>query len=209
MRRSCGARQTPRRMAEKARRTAADALGRDVAALRVELAQAMRDRFQRDLPFDELVSDRWDRARQLGFGDGTSVYASSYVYGDVRIGRDCWIGPFSILDGSGATLTIGDHCDISAGVQIYTHDTVARAVSSGRADVDRAPVTIGSSCHIGAHTVIARGVTIGDHSVIGAGSFVNRDIPTQTVAVGTPCRPIGRVVIDNDGKVRLEYAGDA
>ncbi len=161
------------------------------------------------MPFDELISDRWERGRQLGFGEGTSVYASSYVYGDVRIGEHCWIGPFTILDGSGATLTIGDHCDISADVQIYTHDTVARAVSSGLAEIDRAPVAIGSSCHMGAHAVIARGVTIGDHSVIGAGSFVNRDIPTHTVTVWTPCRPIGQVVIGDDGDVHLVYPDDA
>lgn len=192
-------------MADSADQVPTEGLRKGLADLRSQLSQELRAHYQRDLPFDELISDRWQRARQLGFGDGTSIYASSYVYGDVRVGNGCWIGPFTILDGSGGPLTIGDHSDVSAGVQIYTHDTVARALSSGRADVERGGVAIGRACHIGAQTVIMRGVTIGDRVVIGAGSFVNRDIPGNSVAVGTPCRVIGRVDVDADGTVRLSY----
>lgn len=57
-----------------------------------------------------------------------------------------------------------------------------------------APVHIGSNCWIGAGALIMPGVTIGDNVVIGAGSVVTRDIPSNVVAVGNPCRvmrPIG------------------
>lgn len=164
----------------------------------------VRDKWDRDLPFDELLFDRWERARSLGFGEGSSIYHLSYVYGDVTVGEHTWIGPFTLLDGSGG-LRIGSHCDISAGVHIYTHDTVRRVLTAGVAEVERSPVTIGDCCHIGSQSVIARGVTIGDHSVIGGGSFVNRDILPYTVAVGSPCRPIGRVEVDGDGIVNLVY----
>jgi acetyltransferase-like isoleucine patch superfamily enzyme len=53
--------------------------------------------------------------------------------------------------------------------------------------------------------VIVKGVAIGDHAVIGACSFVNRDIPSYTVAVGVPCKPIGRVEVGPDGAVTLRY----
>lgn len=162
----------------------------------------MSARWQRDLPFEELLFDRWERARSLGFGEGASIYHNSYVYGDVKVGRHTWIGPYTLLDGSGG-LTIGDYCSISAGVHIYTHDTVRWALSGGTAAYERAPVRIGNCCHIGAQTVIAKGVTIGDHCVIGACSFVNRDIPPYTIAFGVPCRPAGRVEIDSQGQVRL------
>ena len=92
----------------------------------------IRARLKRDLLLEELLFDRWERARALGFGEGTSIYHNSYVYGDVRLGKYTWIGPFTILDGTGGGLTIGDHCSISAGVQIYTHDSVAWAVSGGK-----------------------------------------------------------------------------
>ena len=99
-------------------------------ALYEQLRADMRERWRRDLPLEELLFDRWERARSLGFGEGSSIYHSSYVYGDVRVGSDTWIGPFTLLDGTGG-LTIGDNCSISTGVQIYSHDTVKWAVSGG------------------------------------------------------------------------------
>lgn len=51
-----------------------------------------------------------------------------------------------------------------------------------------APVHIGKNCWIGAGAVIVPGVRIGDNVVIGAGSVVTRDIPSNTVAAGNPCR---------------------
>lgn len=168
------------------------------------LRQEMRDRWDRDLPLQELLTDRWERAQNLGFGEGASIYQSAYVYGDVSVGSGTWIGPMVMLDGSGG-LRIGAGCDISAGVQIYTHDTVMRVLSEGRAHVERAAVTVEDHCHIGAHAVVAKGVTIGHHSVVGASSFVNRDIPPNSVAVGVPCRVIGRVVAAPDGGVTLLY----
>lgn len=166
----------------------------------------MRDRWKRDLPLEELLFDRWERASSLGFGEASSIYHQSYVYGDVSIGEHSWIGPFTLLDGSGG-LTIGDYCVISAGVHIYTHDTVTWAVSGGRMEYERAPVSIGECVYVGAQSVILKGVTIGAHSVIGAGSVVNRDVLAFTVAVGNPCRPIGKVVIDDAGMVTLSYSG--
>lgn len=170
------------------------------AGLRAE----MKASWERDLPMSELLFDRWDRARNLGFGNSSSIYHASYVYGDVRVGAHAWVGPFTVLDGSGG-LTIGDYCVVSAGVHIYSHDTVRWAVSGGREPYDRSPVSIGSYTYIGAQSVVLKGVTIGEHSVIGAGSVVNRDIPSFTVAAGSPCRSIGRVEVDDDGAVRFEY----
>ena len=175
-----------------------------LTGLYTTLRSSVRTKWQRDLPFEELLFDRWERARSLGFGEGTSIYHNSYIFGDVAVGEGTWIGPFVMLDGSGG-LSIGSHCSISTGVHIYTHDTVRWALSGGKADYERAPVRIGDCCHIGGQVVIAKGVTIGDHCVIGAGSFVNRDIPPYTIAVGTPCRPIGRVEINTDDEIRFIY----
>jgi acetyltransferase-like isoleucine patch superfamily enzyme len=179
-------------------------LDEELGALYERLRARMAEAHDRDLPLQELLGDRWERARTLGFGDGASIYASAYVYGDVTVGAGSWIGPNALLDGSGG-LTIGAGCDISAGAQLYTHDTVERVLSEGRRDISRAPTSIGDHCHVGAGAVVAKGVTVGDHSVIGAGAFVNRDVPPYTVAAGVPARPIGRVVVDPDGAVSLVY----
>ena len=56
------------------------------------------------------------------------------------------------------------------------------------------PVHIGKNCWLGAGVVVLPGVTIGDNTVIGAGSVVTKDIPANVIAVGNPCkvlRPIG------------------
>jgi acetyltransferase-like isoleucine patch superfamily enzyme len=145
-----------------------------------------RSKFNRDLPFADYFVDRWERARSLGFGEGTSIYDSSLVLGSVQVGKNTWIGPFTILDGSGGGLIIGDHCSISAGVQIYTHDTVNRTLYDK--PIDLAPVKVGNRCYIGPNSVISKGVSIGDKVVIGTQSFVNRDIPSGCRAYGCPAR---------------------
>ena len=61
------------------------------------------------------------------------------------------------------------------------------------------PVTIGRNCWIGAGVIIVPGVTIGDNTVIGAGSVVTKDIPSNVVAVGNPCRVL-REINEQDKK---------
>ncbi|MBE7038274.1 MAG: sugar O-acetyltransferase [Ruminococcaceae bacterium] len=56
-----------------------------------------------------------------------------------------------------------------------------------------APVKIGKNCWIGAGAVIVPGITIGDNVVIGAGSVVTKDIPSNVVAVGNPCKILREV----------------
>lgn len=146
--------------------------------------------FNRTLPFGDYIVDRWEKARELGFGQGTTIYDSSLVLGNVKVGANTWIGPFTVLDGSGG-LEIGSNCSISAGVQIYSHDTVGRSVSGGNVQTVRVATKIGSDCYLGPNVVVAKGVTIGDKTVIGANSLVMTDIPTGSRAFGTPCRVVG------------------
>ena len=158
-------------------------LKRFLATRRNEISK----RYRRTLPFGDYISDRWDKAQTLGFGEGTSIYDTAHVFGDVTVGRNTWIGPFTILDGSGG-LAIGDNCSISAGVQIYSHDTVEWAVSGGVAPYSYAPTRLGNNCYIGPNCVIAKGVTIGDEAIIGANSLVLSDVPARAKAYGTPAR---------------------
>lgn len=60
-----------------------------------------------------------------------------------------------------------------------------------------APVRIGRNCWIGAGALIMPGVTIGDNTVVGAGSVVTKDLPSDVVAVGNPCRVL-RPVNEHD-----------
>lgn len=66
------------------------------------------------------------------------------------------------------------------------------------------PVNIGDNCWIGANVTICPGVTIGENSVIGAGSVVTKDIPANTVAAGNPCKVI-REIDERDNEYYYKY----
>lgn len=159
--------------------------------LQVKLQREKLETFKRRVSLGDLVTDRWQNAREYGFGEGTSCYDNVLILGDVRVGKHTWIGPNCILDGTGGTLLIGDYCSVSAGVQIYTHDSVAWSISLGQAEFAKAPTAIGNGVYIGPNSVVAKGVTIGEKAVVGAMSFVNSDIPAGKKAWGTPARVIG------------------
>lgn len=160
-------------------------LSRHLRRIYLRLRHRMRTRFHRHVALGDLCTNRWETARYLGFGEGASCYDNVLVLGDVRVGSHTWIGPNVVLDGSGG-LEIGDYCSISAGVQIYTHHTVAWANSLGQVPVERRPTRIGSGVYIGPNTVVAMGVTVGDRAAIGAMSFVNHDVPMGVKVFGIP-----------------------
>ena len=86
-------------------------------------------------------------------------------------------------------VTVGDFCQFGSGVQILTplhplDATLRRDQEYG------APVTIGTDVWVGSGALILPGVTIGDRTVIGAGSVVTRSLPAGVLAVGNPCRII-------------------
>ncbi|MBE0674793.1 MAG: sugar O-acetyltransferase [Bacteroidales bacterium] len=87
-------------------------------------------------------------------------------------------------------ITIGSRTLFGPNVQIYTatHPMDHRERASGL-EFAR-PVTIGEDVWIGGSAVICPGVTIGDRSVIGAGSVVTRDVPPDVFAAGNPCKVI-------------------
>jgi acetyltransferase-like isoleucine patch superfamily enzyme len=152
------------------------------------LARRKKQLFNRRVSLGDLLTERRENAAAYGFGEGSTMYDNAIVLGDVRVGRNTWIGPGCILDGSGGGLEIGDWCSISAGVQIYTHNTVNRSISLGERPVDYASTKIGHGVYIGPNSIVEMGVSIGDKAIIGANSLVNRDIPSSAKAFGSPVR---------------------
>jgi len=157
------------------------------------MQEEKKQKFGRRVSVGDLLTERSDNAAIYGWGEGTTCYDNVLVLGDVKVGRNTWIGPNVILDGSGGALEIGDNCSIDSGAQIYTHDSVRWALSGGTAPYEKAKTTIGFFVFIGPNSVITKGVSIGDRVAIGALSFVNTDIPSGMKAFGQPARIVGPI----------------
>lgn len=127
-------------------------------------------------------------------------------------GRDFWIEPDFWCDygsqislGEGfyanhglvvldcAPVTFGDDCLIGPQCGIYTaaHPLLPEQRKTGL-EYTR-PVTLGRGVWLGGHVTVLGGVSIGDNSVIGAGSVVTRSIPSGVVAAGVPCRVLREI----------------
>lgn len=132
--------------------------------------------YNRHVSLGDLIFSRHNTAQFNKFGKGTTCYSNVLVLGDVQVGENCWIGPNTVLDGSGG-LIIGNNCTVSAGVQIYTHDSIQ--------GIERKATYIGDNVYIGPNSIIQKGVFIGKNVVIGALSFVNKNIPENGKWLGT------------------------
>ena len=83
---------------------------------------------------------------------------------------------------------IGDYTMLGPNVVLATAGHPVCPELRARAYQYNLPVRIGKNCWLGAGVVVLPGVSIGDNSIIGAGSIVTKDIPANVVAVGNPCR---------------------
>lgn len=102
----------------------------------------------------------------------------------IRIGHGTMISLRAKLDTRRGRIVIGNHCIITYGCVILSHDAAACRINPG--DAGEGEVIIEDNVFIGVNTIILRNVTIGRNSIIGAGSVVSRSIPPNCVAMGNP-----------------------
>lgn len=102
---------------------------------------------------------------------------------NLKLGIETDIGAFTYINARHG-VTIGDRVQIGSHCSIYSESTI---------DNRKGPVKIGKNACIGSHSMIMPSVEIGENSIIGAFSFVNRDIPSNTLAYGIPVRVIRKL----------------
>ena len=115
-------------------------------------------------------------------------------YGKPNIGKRCRFVGTQNYGSEPYLISIGDDTTISFDVAFVTHDAATRVIRNlpdgDPETVIYGPIKIGKNCFIGCRSVILPNVTIGDNTIIGAGSIVNKSIPENCVAAGNPCKVI-------------------
>ena len=102
---------------------------------------------------------------------------------NLKLGFKTDIGAFTYVNAKYGVI-IEDYVEIGSHCSIYSASTI---------DKKKGKVTLKKNCKIGSHSVIMPGVTIGENSVIGAFSFVNKDIPDNVIAMGIPVKIIKKI----------------
>jgi acetyltransferase-like isoleucine patch superfamily enzyme len=132
----------------------------------------------------------------ISIGDGVFIGRNSILYckdGDIEIQSQANISFNCIVVSShrvavGSGSMVAAHCYImSGGSYDYKHSEIGFVAQDGYA---KGPTVIGEGCWLGANVVVLDGVSIGNHSVIGAGAVVTKAIPENSVAVGVPARVV-------------------
>jgi UDP-2-acetamido-3-amino-2,3-dideoxy-glucuronate N-acetyltransferase len=161
-------------------------------------------------------------------GEGTKVWHFSHIQKNVSIGKNCVLGQNVNVANN---VTIGNNCKIQNNVSIYEGVTLEDYVFCGPSMVFTnilnpkckypqadskfyIKTLVKEGASIGANATIVCGITIGRHTLIGAGSVVTRDVPDYALVVGNPARIIGwvseagtRLNFDHDGLAYCEKAG--
>ena len=102
---------------------------------------------------------------------------------NLKLGYMTDIGAFTYINAKNGVI-IDDFVQIGSHCSIYSISTI---------DQKEGQVVLKRNCRIGSHSVIMPGVTIGENAVIGAFSFINRDIPDNVIAVGVPAKVIREI----------------
>jgi maltose O-acetyltransferase len=89
-----------------------------------------------------------------------------------------------------AQVTIGEDVQIATNVQLLTPTHPLEASPRRQGWESAEPIAVGDGAWLGGGVIVCPGVTIGEETVVGAGSVVTRDLPPRVLAVGNPCRPI-------------------
>lgn len=105
---------------------------------------------------------------------------------NLRLGYKTDIGAFTYINAKNEVI-IEDYVQIGSHCSIYTISTI---------DDKEGKVHLKKNCKIGSHSVIMPGVTVGENSIVGAFSFVNKDIPANVLAFGVPAKVIKEISLD-------------
>lgn len=125
------------------------------------------------------------------FGEGSEIrppFRCDYGY-QTSVGARTFAN-FGLVVLDVARVTIGDDVQIGPNVQLLTATHPVDADARRDKWESAAPIVIGSNVWLGGGVIVCPGVTIGENTIVGAGSVVTRDLPANVIAVGSPARTV-------------------
>lgn len=131
------------------------------------------------------MNDRFDDWKPPKMEDGRPTeygWIVKFVRG-LSLGYKTDIGAFSYINAKNGII-IEDYVQIGSHCSIYSVSTI---------DDKEGEVILKRNCRIGSHSIVMPGVTIGENSIIGAFSFINKDVPDNVVALGIPVKVIRKL----------------
>ncbi len=129
------------------------------------------------------------------FGEGSYIetpFYSNWGGMNVRFGKNVYAN-FNLTIIDDTYVNVGDYVMFGPNVVLATGSHPNAPELRKKAVQFNAPIIIKDNAWIGANTCIMPGVTIGENSIIGAGSVVTKDIPANVIAVGNPCRVLREI----------------
>ena len=177
-----------------------------------------------NIDYNNTYEDDFEKRKQIlselvgEFGQNSTIQGPVFFHYGIhtKIGN-FFFGNFNLTIQDDAEVTIGDHCDFGPNTTIVTpvHPLIAdERVAMLDANRNKKhlcyakPVHIGNNCWFGASVTVCPGVTIGDNCVIGAGSVVTKDIPSNSFAAGVPCKVIREITEKDSMKYKPEILAD-
>ncbi len=116
------------------------------------------------------------------------VYYTFLRFNGVKIGSNTFISLGAKIDTQFGKISIGDNVHITSGCVLLAHDGALKQIDPTANP--RGQIIIEDNVFIGVNSVVLMNVTIGENSVIGAGSIVNKSIPANSLAIGNPAKVI-------------------
>lgn len=110
----------------------------------------------------------------------------------VHFGKNVYAN-FNLTLVDDTTITVGDYTMLAPNVVLATAGHPILPSLREKGYQYNLPIKIGRNCWLGAGVIVLPGVTIGDNTVVGAGSVVTKDLPANVVAVGNPCRVLREI----------------
>lgn len=144
------------------------------------------------LPASELSKRRKLLAKLLGKCDNSIIIESDFFcdYGyNIFAGKNFYINHNCVILDC-APVKFGNNVLIGPNCGFYTAMHPINAIERATAKEYAKPITVGNDVWFGGNVAVLAGVTIGNNVVIGAGSVVTKDIPSNTIAFGNPCKVI-------------------